>query len=203
MIGIIDLGLGNVGSIQNMCTRAGIEAALVREPAAVASSSKLILPGVGDFGHGMRSLHASGLLPVLEQRVLVEKVPLMGICLGMQMLTRGSEEAQEPGLGWIEADTVRLSVEHAGLRVPHMGWNEIAARKGSTLFADLPDESRFYFVHTYEVVCDRPDDVAATAFYGKPVTAAICRDNISGTQFHPEKSHRFGLALFRSFASLC
>ncbi len=205
MIGIINLELGNIGSILNMCARLGVPARLVRTPAELQDASKYILPGVGDFGHGMQSLRRSGLLPALEKRVLGERIPLLGICLGMQMLSRRSEEGGIAGLGWIAADTVRLRVDERSpsLRVPHMGWNEVEVSSTSVLFKGLASGSRFYFVHTYHVVCDERNDIAATTSYGGPITAAIVNGNLAGTQFHPEKSHRFGMTLLRNFASLC
>jgi glutamine amidotransferase len=207
MIGIIDLRLGNVGSIQNMCARLGLAAMVVREPAQVLGADRLILPGVGAFDHGMRSLLDSGLLESLREKVLHEGAWMLGICLGMQMFSRGSDEGTLPGLGWIAANTKRLGGGDAGaqLRTPHMGWNEVTVHGTPALFNGLSSHGtpRFYFVHSYHVVCDDPGDVAATVHYGSDMTAAVARRNIMGTQFHPEKSHHFGMAILQNFASLC
>ena len=205
MITIIDYGMGNIGSIVNLCRYLGIPAKVCAEPAAIARAAKLILPGVGAFDAGMNNLEKCGLLPALQQRVVVEQTPILGICLGMQLLARRSEEGIRPGLGWIDADVVRLRSipgQQPALQIPHMGWSQLAPRAGSRLCADLPADPRFYFVHSYHVVCDHPEDVAATTDHGGPVTAVIERGHLLGTQFHPEKSHRFGMQLLRNFARL-
>jgi imidazole glycerol-phosphate synthase subunit HisH len=205
VIGIIDLGLGNIGSIQNMFAKVGIVATAVNTDGAIRRSEKLILPGVGAFSHGMSSLNDSGLRHVLEEKVLGDRTPVLGICLGMQMLARHSEEGDVDGLGWIAGRTVRLRGETPAtrLRVPHMGWNQVKVRKASTLFDGVSEDARFYFVHSYHVVCDDPEDVLATVQYGAQLTAAVARGNVMGTQFHPEKSHKFGMAVLKNFALAC
>jgi glutamine amidotransferase len=202
MIGIVDCGLGNLASIANMLWRAGYEASISSEPQALLSARKLILPGVGAFDTAMRNLRERGLAEFLEQRVLRDGVPLLAICLGMQLLSRRSEEGLLPGLGWIDAETVRFqSDERHPLRIPHLGWNEIVPAQSHPILDGLPPEPRFYFVHSYHVRCNDPKNVLATATYGAEFCAAVCRDHIVGTQFHPEKSHRFGLQLLSNFAA--
>lgn len=203
MIVIVDYGMGNLGSILNMLKKAGAEAVIGATPDSIAAADKLILPGVGAFDAGMRNLQERGLREVLEQKVVQERTPLLGICLGMQLLSRRSEEGNLPGLGWLAADTVRFRfAEDSPLKIPHMGWNEPRPRGAATLFAPLAQDARFYFVHSYHVVCDDPGDVAAVADYGGEVVAAVESGNIFGVQFHPEKSHRFGLQLLQTFAEL-
>jgi len=200
MIVVIDYGLGNPASVRNMLRKAGVEAGVSADPATIASADKLILPGVGAFDHGMQNLEERGLIPVLNEAVRERQVPFLGICLGMQLMSRGSEEGVRPGLGWLAADTVRFAfADDADLRVPHMGWNTVAPRAETFLSRGLADDSRFYFVHSYHVRCDDPADVTLVAGYGGDMVAATVRGNVAGTQFHPEKSHKFGLALMRRF----
>ena len=201
MIAIVDFGMGNLGSIRNMLAKIGAESVITSDPSAIQAADKLILPGVGAFDRAMENLHRAGLVPVLNDKVISRKTPVLGICLGMQLLSRRSEEGSLPGLGWIDADTVRFPAEVDGtkLTVPHMGWNSITVTQPASLLGHLGDEPRFYFVHSYYVRCDREADVAATASHGITFHAAVARGNIVGTQFHPEKSHRFGLSLLRSF----
>ena len=201
MIAIVDFGMGNLGSIRNMLTKIGAESIITSDPLAVEAADKLILPGVGSFDRAMENLHRAGLIGVLNERVIGSKTPLLGICLGMQLLSRRSEEGSLPGLGWIEADTVRFPPELDGARltVPHMGWNTITVTQPASLLGHLPADPRFYFVHSYHVKCDREADVAATAHHGITFHAAVASGNIVGTQFHPEKSHKYGLSLLRSF----
>ena len=166
-------------------------------------AEKLVLPGVGAFDHGMARLRASGLIPILERRVLHEATPTLGICLGLQLLTRDSEEGVEPGLGWLPACTVRFRFddpEHQALKVPHMGWNMVHGTDAER-WPSLSDESRFYFAHSYHVECDDAGDVLATARYGYEFTVAVRRGSLAGVQFHPEKSHRFGMGVLRDFAA--
>lgn len=179
-----------------------VAAEISGRPDAVAAAEKLILPGVGAFDNGMKSIAERGLRAVLDRRALEDRVPVLGICLGMQLFARTSEEGRLPGLGWLDADTVRFRFdgENAKLRVPHMGWNVAEAKKESVLFAEMYDEPRFYFVHSYHVVCDRPDDALCATPYGLDFTSAVEKDNLFGVQFHPEKSHKFGMRLLKNFA---
>lgn len=203
MVVIVDYKMGNLGSIHNMLRRIGAQAAVSSDPAHILTASGLILPGVGAFDQGMQSLAQQGLLPVLEQAVRGGGKPLLGICLGMQLLTRGSEEGVRPGLGWIAADTKRFCFdrEHCQLKIPHMGWNATRPARPDPLFAGL-EEAAFYFVHSYHVVCDSPDDVLAYCEHGYPFAAALRRGNIMGTQFHPEKSHKYGMRLLKNFVEM-
>jgi imidazole glycerol-phosphate synthase subunit HisH len=201
MIVVIDYGMGNLGSILNMLKKVGAQARISSDSAVIGAADKLILPGVGAFDAGMRRLHELNLVETLTRRVTREHTPFLGVCLGMQLLTQGSEEGDLPGLGWIEGRTLRFAFgqEHCGLKVPHMGWNTVSCRKEAPLFAGLEPDSRFYFVHSYYVMCARREDVLATTTHGVEFDSAVSRGNIMGTQFHPEKSHRFGMAVLANF----
>lgn len=202
MLAIINYGLGNLSSIRNMCRRIGVEAEITDDPALIGSADRLILPGVGHFKRGMENLHASGLKELLDRVVLQERRPILGICLGAQLMTAHSEEGDAGGLGWVDADTVRFrEAELGGLKVPHMGWREIDIRQDDPLWTGLPEEPRFYFVHSYHFQFRRQDEVTATARYGYDFACAFRKDNIFGTQFHPEKSHKFGMRVLENFNS--
>ena len=201
MIVIVDYRMGNLGSIANILRKIGAEGIVSRDANVIGKATKLILPGVGAFDEGMRNIAALGLLDVLGRRVLRDQVPTLGICLGMQLMARGSEEGNATGLGWLAGDVkrFRFAPARAALKVPHMGWNTVKAEKQSLLLARYSEPPRFYFVHSYFVVCDDTGDVLATASYGGNFTAAFQRGNLMGVQFHPEKSHKFGMTLFRNF----
>ncbi|MCW5632659.1 MAG: imidazole glycerol phosphate synthase subunit HisH [Rubrivivax sp.] len=201
MIAIIDYKVGNLGSIRNMFKKIGIDSAITDDAATIAAAPRLVLPGVGAFDRGMEALHDSGLIPLLERRVLAERVPILGICLGMQLMARRSEEGARPGLGWIDAEVVRFRPADAALKVPHMGWNRIVPTRECALMRNLPEQPRFYFVHSYHVRCRDDDDVIATTPYGETFHSAFHRANVWGVQFHPEKSHKFGMGLLRNFAA--
>ena len=200
MITIVDYNMGNLGSISNMLKKIGAHAEITADAEKIASASKLILPGVGAFDAGMDNLARSGLLPVLHQRVLQAGVPTLGICLGMQLMTRSSDEGARPGLGWVDAEALRFRPTDAALKVPHMGWNRAMPVRSAPLTDGLPDEPRFYFVHSYYVQCHNADDVLLTTPYGGEFHSAFQHGNVCGVQFHPEKSHKFGMALLRNFA---
>lgn len=204
MIVIVDYGMGNVASVLNMGRRAGGQLQISGNPEQVAAADKLILPGVGAFDQGMVNLHERGLAAALNHAVLERKVPILGICLGVQLFTRRSEEGVQPGLGWIAADTLRFRFgqSQVNLKVPHMGWNRITPAKPDPLLEALPPEPRCYFVHSYYLVCDDPADVLTWSEHGHRFASGIRRGNLWGTQFHPEKSHKFGLALMRNFIAL-
>ena len=202
MIVIVDYGVGNVGSVLNMLRKIGAKARISGSVADIEAADKLLLPGVGHFGHGMAKLSEAKLIPTLREQALTHRKPVLGICLGMQLMTRGSEESDTPGLGWVDAFTRRFE-ESPTLRVPHMGWNTVRPRPEARLFdAAAPEPERFYFVHSYKVQTAVASDTAATCLYGNDFTAAFEVGNIFGVQFHPEKSHLFGMGLLRRFAAL-
>lgn len=202
MITIVNYGMGNLGSIANMLKKIGAEASISSDPTVIAKAEKLILPGVGAFDHGMASLAQCGLLPALNESVLQRKVPIMGLCLGMQLLGSTSEEGKAAGLGWIDAETVkfRFGPEQKNMKVPHMGWNRVQIVDRPSPFKGMLPATRFYFVHSYHMVCANPADVLTMTDYGINFVSGVMRENIIGVQFHPEKSHRFGMELFRNFA---
>lgn len=202
-IAVIDYGLGNVRAIVNMFRKIGVTAISTRDPGQLRRAAKLVLPGVGSFDAGMNNLRDFDLQPLLEELVLGARVPVLGICLGMQLFSQSSEEGRCPGLGWIEGKSVRFRFdsEHRSLRIPHMGWNEISVRGPNALVTDLGKERWFYFAHSYHVECDDPANCLANTHYGLGFTSMLGRDNILGVQFHPEKSHRYGMELLRNFAT--
>lgn len=203
MISVVDYGVANLGSILNMLRKVGARAEAVSTPDAIERAEKLILPGVGAFDHGMTALSERGLADVLKGRVAGDGVPLLGICLGMQLLGNGSEEGALAGLGLIDGRCVRFRfADERTLKVPHMGWNVLMPRRESPLFKGLDENARFYFVHSYHLVCADASDVLATARYGIEFTAMVQRGSVWGAQFHPEKSHRFGMTLLRNFAEI-
>jgi glutamine amidotransferase len=204
MIVIPDYGMGNFGSIRNMLKYLGIASEITRDPQRIRSAGKIILAGVGTFDNGIRNIRELGFLEPLSEKALVEKAPILGICLGMQLMSERSEEGKLPGLGWFAAETVRfkLPTEGAGLKIPHMGWNVVSDVAPNPLSRDLVPGSRFYFVHSYYVVCRESRDVWMKTAYGLDFVSAIRKENLYGVQFHPEKSHRFGMAVLRNFAEL-
>jgi imidazole glycerol-phosphate synthase subunit HisH len=199
MIGVIDCGTGNVSAFLHLLRHRGHSAAAVSTADAVERSTRLILPGVGSFDRAMRLLNASGLRAALEHAVLRDGRPLLGVCIGMQMLGSGSDEGDELGLGWIHGKAVRLATgPGVGLRLPHMGWNDVHPVSRAGLFEGL-NEPRFYFLHSYTFEPEGMENVLAYAEYGSPIVAAIRSGNIWGTQFHPEKSHRWGAQVLDNF----
>ncbi|MBN8696783.1 MAG: imidazole glycerol phosphate synthase subunit HisH [Bacteroidetes bacterium] len=203
MITIIDYGIGNVGSIKNMLKKVGSKSQITSDLNEIKKADKLILPGVGSFDFGMTQLKNSNLISILNQKVLVEKKPILGICLGMQLLTKSSEEGKEAGLGWVDARTLKFKFEDdINLKVPHMGWNDIQIKKDSKLLRDLPIPSKFYFVHSYYVKCEDVSNTILSSTYGHEFTCGIEKENILGVQFHPEKSHKFGMKILKNFSEL-
>ena len=202
MITIVDYGMGNLASIANMLARVGAAARIASAPADVRAATKLVLPGVGAFDTGMERLVASGLVPVLRERAVEAGVPTLGICLGLQLMARSSEEGRLPGLGWIDATVGRCRDPGgaARLRVPHMGWGRVTPVRPHPLFAGIETRPRFYFVHSYHLRLARPEDLLAEAVHGAAFPAAVAIGSLLGVQFHPEKSHRDGMALLRNFA---
>ncbi len=203
MIAIIAAGSGNYGAIQNMFKKIGFDAKVTSCPDEIESADKLVLPGVGAYDEGMRKLSELRLINSLRRKVLEECTPILGICLGMQLLTEGSAEGKLPGLAFIRARSHCFNSSEIGLKVPHMGWNTVNVCKAGSLF-DFPSdlEQRFYFVHSYYVVCEKKEDVLGTTEYGAQFASAFQNKNIYGVQFHPEKSHSFGMNLLQRFAEI-
>jgi glutamine amidotransferase len=204
MIGLVDYGSGNIQAIANIYARLNIPTFVAREVADLERATKIVLPGVGAFDQTMRHLEDSGLRKALTERVVTRGVPFLGICVGMQLLARRSDEGALPGLGWIDAEVQRF--DHARFRqrthLPHMGWNDVNVTNAHPLFAGLEQEASFYFLHSYHMVCARPENVLAEADYGGAFTCAVHAANIFGVQFHPEKSHQSGIRLLQNFAGL-
>ena len=202
MVTIIDYGVGNLNSIKNMLKKIGVEAVISSTTADIESADKLILPGVGSFEYGMNKLRSSPFFDILQQKVLKNKTPILGVCLGAQLLLNGSEEGQPvPGLGWIEGKALRFDQDKMAdnYKVPHMGWNELQVKKESRLFTDMYNNQRFYFVHSYHMACYQEADILAESNYSYNFVAAVEKENILGVQFHPEKSHKFGMKLYENF----
>ena len=194
---IVDYGVGNFGAINNMIKKLGKQAIISAKVSDIEKADKLILPGVGSFDSGIKNLEERNLISTLNKKVVKDKIPILGICLGMQLMTKQSEEGKLSGLGWIDAKTVKFSVD--GLRVPHMGWNKIKIVKDDSLFKNLPEEVRFYFAHSYYVKCADEKNVLSTTNYGQNFSSIIKQGNIIGVQFHPEKSHKYGMQILKNF----
>ena len=203
MIVIVDYGIGNLASVLNMFKKIGAtNVCISKDYALIEKATKLILPGVGAFDAGMDNLEKLGLIPLLNKKVMEDKIPLLGICLGMQLLTNKSEEGVKPGLGWIDAETLKFNLDPSlKLKVPHMGWNYIKIQKENPLI-EMESKSRFYFVHSYHVKCKDESQSIATSDFGIDFTCMINKDNIYGAQFHPEKSLKFGMQVLENFAKL-
>lgn len=198
MITIIDYGVGNLGSISNMLNKIGHKCIITSDQGKINSAEKLILPGVGSFDKCMQNLQESKLINTLNQRVLIDKIPILGICVGMQLMTNHSEEGKIKGLNWVDAQVIKFKSDE--LKVPHMGWNIINHTKKSILFTELTSEKRFYFVHSYYVSCNNKSDILTTTPYCTNFVSSFEKNNIFGVQFHPEKSHKFGMHLIENFA---
>ena len=199
MIAVIDYEVGNLGAIANMFRRLGLACVVTSDPEVVDRASRIVLPGNGSFDACVRGLRATGLLPILEQRVRHEGTPLLGICVGAQILGRSSQEGTERGLGWLAMDVRRLPSK-PGLRIPHMGWNHVVRTGPHRLVDALPDDARFYFSHSFCMQPDETADVILSASYGENFAAAVAKGNVMAVQFHPEKSHRYGRQLLAAFA---
>ena len=198
---IIDYKAGNVGSVLNMIQHVGGDAVISNDIKVISQAKKLILPGVGSFDTGMRNLADLGLIEIIKSKVSEEKVPILGICLGAQLMTNGSEEGELPGLGFFEAETKRFVLEKSKLKVPHMGWNTLNIKKHSSIFEGPFKEQRFYFVHKYYME-GKFQDVLSTTNYGIEFHSGLQRENIIALQFHPEKSHKFGMNVMSNFLKL-
>ncbi len=197
MIVIVNYNMGNVGSVYNMIKKIGFEALITSNINEIEKAKKIILPGVGAFDNGIINLKKLGLIEILEYKVFKERVPILGICLGMQLMTKKSEEGELQGLSWIDAETKRFVSDT--YKIPHMGWNYVKIIKNSDLFSSEFCEWRFYFVHSYYVECYNKDDILTTTFYIHDFVSSFQRENIIGVQFHPEKSHKFGMMLLKNF----
>lgn len=197
MIAIIDYGLGNLLSVYNIIKKIGFKSIITSNPEEIFSSDKIIIPGVGHFDEGINNLKTLGLWDVLNKKAEEEKARILGICLGMQLMCKGSEEGNEHGLGWFDAEVVRFQ-ESTDIRIPHIGWKELAIIKHLPITLNL-DNSKFYFVHSYYVRCNQSEDIVATASYHNDFTSIINKANIFGVQFHPEKSHRYGMQFLKNF----
>lgn len=202
MIVIIDYGLGNIKAFSNMYKRLNIATRTATTADDLDGATKLILPGVGHFDHAIDRLGQSGMRDRLEKMVTGKKVPVVGICVGMQILAESSEEGSRPGLGWVKGSvrSLRGLTASNGMALPHMGWNDVAPVRAAGLFSGLQSDARFYFLHSFYFCCTNEADVAATANYGAQFTCAVQSGNVSGVQFHPEKSHHWGAQLLRNFA---
>jgi len=201
MLCIIDYGIGNLSSIKNMMKKIGIDSIISNKSDDIQKAEKLILPGVGSFDYGMEQLNKSGLVNILSESVLINKTPLLGICLGVQLLTEGSEEGTTKGLSWIKGKTVAFDKDKLGLtqKIPHMGWADVYDYEKSKLFTNIFPEPRFYFVHSYHLKLENENKCLVKAKYGYEFAAGIEKENILGVQFHPEKSHKFGMKILENF----
>ncbi|MFV8258360.1 imidazole glycerol phosphate synthase subunit HisH [Bdellovibrio bacteriovorus] len=204
MITIVDYGMGNLGSIRNMLKRVGVASLITSELSEIQQASKIILPGVGAFSTGMEKLKEMNLIQLLNLKALEERVPVLGICLGMQIMCKSSEEGAGSGLAWVDAEVKKFQfpLEDNLHKVPHIGWNYISPKKEHPIVSGFDPKTRFYFVHSYYVKCNDQKDVLGKTNYGIDFDSMFSVDNIIGAQFHPEKSHRFGMELLKRFAEM-
>ena len=204
MIAIIDYGLGNVRAFANLYTKSNIPFVIAKDTSDLENAQKIILPGVGSFDYAMQLLEASGMQETLSDMVLNHNVPVLGVCVGMQMLANSSDEGDLSGLGWIPGQVKKFesSSVNEEINIPHMGWNNINPVITSGLMEGLDSNSRFYFLHSYYFNCENEDSLLATTHYGNEFACAVHRNNVYGVQFHPEKSHRWGAKILENFARL-
>lgn len=199
MIVIIDYGLGNKSSIVRVFDRLKVPCILSTDRNEILTAEKIILPGVGHFTKGMENLRNLNLIPILNEAVLEKKIPILGICLGMQLMTNFSEEGNEKGLAWINAETKKFDTN---LKIPHVGWNTLNQPKTDSILKSISEKEQFYFVHSYAIQCNEKQDILASSTYGQEFVAAFQKENIYGTQFHPEKSHQQGLNIIKNFINV-
>lgn len=202
MIVIIDYGMGNLRSVQKAFERIKVPVLITSDKMAILKADKIVLPGVGNFERGITNLKSNGLFDTLNEAVTENKIPILGICLGMQLMTEFSEEGNAEGFGWVKAKTKKFVFEKSGLKIPHMGWNNLLVKNNESLFKGINEKNFFYFVHSYYVTCEDEIDVLAETNYGYKFVSAFNKGNIWGCQFHPEKSHDAGLTVLRNFTNL-
>lgn len=202
MINIINYNLGNPKSIKNLLSYLGIDSVITDDLNVLKRADHLILPGVGHFTHGMKQLDTLGISDIIKEHALTAQKPILGICLGMQLMTNFSEEGDVDGLSLIDARTNKLLIQNQSVKIPHMGWNEVTWQKESPVLIGISEKPRYYFVHSYFVECIDQRDVLGITNYGQDFVSAFQHDNIIGMQFHPEKSHQFGMEIFKNFAKL-
>ncbi len=205
MITIIDYGMGNIGTIVNKFEKMDISVKITSDPTDILSAEKLILPGIGSFDAGIKNIADLNILKSLQEAVLKNNIPILGICLGMQLFTKKSEEGFIEGLGFFDCETIKFRINDnckQQYKIPHMGWNTITFRRNSPLLENIKDNSRFYFVHSYHVKCNKSETITACTTYAYDFPSIIQQDNIYGVQFHPERSHSQGLKLLKNFADL-
>lgn len=204
MIAILNYGLGNIQSFSDIYKRLNINAIIALKSEDLLNATKIILPGVGSFDWAMKRLNESGMREVLDEMVLIKKTPVLGICVGMQMMARKSEEGTLEGLGWIEGEVVKFDREKFTNKnpLPHMGWNDVNPKKNDGLFKYLDSDARFYFLHSYHFVPDNPDHLLSETDYRIRFASSVNKGNIYGVQFHPEKSHNWGVQLLKNFSGI-
>lgn len=204
LVCIIDYGQGNLGSISNMISRIGVDSVITNNHKEIDSATHIILPGVGAFDRGIKSIAKLGLIDILNKQANEKCIPILGICLGAQLMTRGSEEGNLPGLGWFDAEARRFKFDPPAVPrpIPNIGWQNVNIVRENSLATGLVDECRFYFVHSYFIKADLSSDVALTSSYGFEFVAGMQKNNLFSAQFHPEKSHRFGMMFMRNFVNV-
>jgi len=204
MITIIDYGVGNIKAFYNIFSKLSVNVKIAQKPKDLINATKLILPGVGHFDYAMKRFSESGMLNVVDEMVMNHNIPILGICVGMQMLAKTSEEGVMPGLGWINATVKKIDTNLLSqtTRLPHMGWNDVSVKTENPLLKNLEFNSRFYFLHSYYFETNLASDSIAFSNYGKEFTCVVNHKNIYGVQFHPEKSHHYGVQLLNNFANI-